>query len=1015
MKSLVLSIILLGFASTALFGQSPQSPDSLQLLGSVARDTTQHSPASKAAQPDTVSTSSGMLNWIEKHPVVVTFILVPIVALLWSLLSGHGQIPRLKKWLTRRGTTRRYRRYLRDEHEKIDLLGFQAEANIKVRTLDVFVSLRLEKYGRDARVTERIAATHASAKGLLRERRKKMKESEKDDISIKEAQSPEEPMNSLSERQKNLKQPDIDISVMNSLSPEKLLQHAFFEHNLGRLLLILGDPGSGKTTLLKYYAMCCFDRAGRRLLGLPKPLMPIFVPLRKVDPNKLFCEALCEAATNLNRPVPREFFEHWLDRRGALVLLDGLDEISEVPRRRLACKWIDQACAAYPNSYFIVTSRYTGYRVSEGVELYSDLQQAVVRELNDEQQEVFLKKWFHAAYRGAEDSTVNGNNAEQAQRVANAVRDYLQQEENASLRQLAGTPVLLQIMAILWKEYGTLVSGRAGLYEKCTDYLLDRRERVRDLPPPLPAEKAKIVLRPIALFMQEILKSHDISAADLEERMARPLEEVKPELAVSDFITHLRDRAGLLKAHGDHRYVFSHNSFREFLAAGELAEQIKQQPKRSRVLVENFNEGWWRETLLFSLSLTKPVIFREFFEYFLPHPHNSDGFPELLTSIIMEAPRKEIAPFESFVPDSSQAWQNRYNALMCLRLMRSDSAEALLKKNWEDLKHRPVPCDPKAAEGVLRLTQKAEEILIEWKLVRPAAPAAKATPVTAGAKSFRNPFELEAEYIPIPGGKYNYSVSKEEIKVPPLYFAKYTVTNKLYRRFIAYLTPEKSTNETSAALPREQFAESLLAQAAEIKGFQEYLGDDASQWATKLRSNFDDDKRFNGEDQPVVGVSWFAAMAYCHWLSELQGAEGREQEAGGKRQDEKVIYRLPTEQEWEWAAGGGKRKYPWGNEEADETRANYGEKVGKTTPVGSYPAGATPEGLMDMAGNAWEWMENKYTPDEEWRALRGGSWSDTTENLPCAARGDFYPDVVWDYVVGYRVVAVQSSFDTLKL
>ncbi|MCL4704082.1 SUMF1/EgtB/PvdO family nonheme iron enzyme [bacterium] len=1014
MKSFALSLVLLGFASTALLGQSSQNRDSSQSSTSVARDTTQQSPVTKAALPDTASVYRHALKWIADNSVLVTVILVPFLLFLWSILSGQNQIPRFKKWLTRRGTARRYRRYLRYEHEKIDLLGFQAEANIKVRTLDVFVSLRLEKYGRDALAPERATLTYASAKGLLRERRKKMKESEKDDISFKEAQSPEELMESLSERQKNLKQPDIDISVMNSLSPEKLLQHAFFEHNLGRLLLILGDPGSGKTTLLKYYAMCCFDRAGRRLLGLPKPLMPIFVPLRKVDPNKLFCEALCEAATNPNKPVPKEFFEHWLDRRGALVLLDGLDEISEVPRRRLACKWIDQACAAYPNSYFIVTSRYTGYRVSEGVELYSDLQQAVVRELNDEQQEVFLKKWFHAAYRGAEDSTVNGNNAEQAQQVANAVRNYLQQEENASLRQLAGTPVLLQIMAILWKEYGTLVSGRAGLYEKCTDYLLDRRERVRDLPPPLPAEKAKIVLRPIALFMQEILKSHDISAADLEERMARPLEEVKPELAVSDFIAHLRDRAGLLKAHGDHRYVFSHNSFREFLAAGELAEQIKQKPKRSRVLVESFNEGWWRETLLFSLSLTKPVIFREFFEYFLPHPHNSDGFPELLTSIIMEAPRKEIAPFESFVPDSSQAWQNRYNALMCLRLMRSDSAEALLKKTWEDLKRRPAPRDPKEAEGVLRLTQKAEEILIEWKLVRPTAPAAKATPVTAGAKSFRNPFELEAEYILIPGGKYNYSVTKNEVEVPPLYFAKYTVTNKLYRRFIAYLTPGKSVNEALAVLPGEQFAKSLLSHAAEIKGFQEYLGKDASLWATKLKSGLDDDKRFNGEDQPVVGVSWFAAIAYSFWLSELQKATGKQQKEG-------LVYRLPTEQEWEWAAGfdrlthpagsptGGKRKYPWGNEEPDETRANYGEKVGKTTPVGSYPAGATPEGLMDMAGNVWEWMENKYTPDKEWRALRGGSWSYASEYLPCAARGGSYPVSLWNYVA-FRVVAVQSIF-----
>ncbi len=133
-------------------------------------------------------------------------------------------------------------------------------------------------------------------------------------------------------------------------------------------------------------------------------------------------------------------------------------------------------------------------------------------------------------------------------------------------------------------------------------------------------------------------------------------------------------------------------------------------------------------------------------------------------------------------------------------------------------------------------------------------------------------------------------------------------------------------------------------------------------------------------DHPVVNVSWYDAMAYAAWL-------------GGT---------LPSEAQWELAARGvSGRTYPWGNDRPSRARANYDHAAG-TVPVGSFPEGATPERIEDLAGNVWEWCRDGLSNA---RVLKGGSFFNDERFLVAAARNSLHPEGR-GVVVGFRVAWV---------
>jgi formylglycine-generating enzyme required for sulfatase activity len=168
--------------------------------------------------------------------------------------------------------------------------------------------------------------------------------------------------------------------------------------------------------------------------------------------------------------------------------------------------------------------------------------------------------------------------------------------------------------------------------------------------------------------------------------------------------------------------------------------------------------------------------------------------------------------------------------------------------------------------------------------------------------------------------------------------------------------------------------------------------------------NYGDEGKANS---PVVCADWSQAESYCRW-------------AGA---------RLPTEAEWEKAARGTDgRVYPWGNDPASCDRVNTyvdsegGRCVGHAVDVGSYPAGASPYGALDMAGNVWEWVADWYDAEYYARSplhnpqgpesglfkvLRGGCWLYGSSDIRTAFRVED-PPTIRRYQIGFRCAASEG-------
>ena len=740
-------------------------------------------------------------------------------------------------------------------------------------------------------------------------------------------------------------------------------------------LLVLGDPGSGKSSFLKYLALSLANAQSsalpssdprQALSSIYGRVLPIYVELRRISS---FADSFGETEDSygllmrylrhkLDEWATDGMFEFLTERirdveHPVLFMLDGLDEVP-TRNRQLMVNLVNSLARRFDRHRYIVTCRPYAY-VGQPWQL-RDFDIVTLAPFVRSQVERFVENWYR-------NLMVWGISQADAVLRSDELKSALQQND---LSQLAESPLLLTVMAQLHASSptGRLPDERTELYAEAVQLLLQRWEghsgetetllHRLDIPG-LKASNLEAALYDIGFKAHELFTREatvDIDEAVLRKWLAPHLDGLWDKAGI--FVEYIRERAGLLVRHKTEAYSFPHSTFREYLAACHLAN-VPDYPLRARELVHRDFAGW-REVFLLAAGYAarnqRASVAIAAVNELCPTPLDTEkpkyGGPDWRGMVLAGAALIEIGT----------VW-----------VKSSRTHPALLERLRIWLKH--ALCE----DSSLSPQERIEAGIVLARLGDPR-------------DEVRSIDSLEVCYIP--AGDFHMGTvdqiaflnerPRHSRQTSHYWISRFPISNAQFEHFIddgGYSNPDFWFEARTAGYWESGCVRRYLP-AYNGLGEQEGIRYDSVDRPYRFGSSSD------LSNHPVVGVSWYEAVAFARWLNRWLHRKAI--------LSADWVARLPSESEWEkaskgaqsvpvspivaplsWISGWNYRsltgqttsspdsRYPWGDQ-IDANRINYsGTGIGAVGPLGCFPGGASPYGNEEMCGTIWEWTSTIYS------------------------------------------------------